>query len=78
VAFEHRKRHEVVRFDRRAKLTRDPHGAVERTTSGPVRELRPGRRKDHVVVRFDPPERHHPGEHPEQEHAWQVFDQAEA
>jgi hypothetical protein len=78
VAVERRKRHEMVRFDRRVKLTRDRHGAVERTTSSPVRELRSGRRKNHVVVRFDAPDRRQPGEHPEQEHAWQVFDQAEA
>jgi cellulose synthase/poly-beta-1,6-N-acetylglucosamine synthase-like glycosyltransferase len=77
-AFGRRKRHEVVRFDRRATLTRDRHGAVERTTTGPVRELRPGRRKDHVVVRFDAPQGHQFGEHAEQGHAWQVFDQAEA
>jgi hypothetical protein len=43
-----------------------------------VRELRPGRRKDHVVVRFDAPQGHQFGEHAEQGHAWQVFDQAEA
>jgi hypothetical protein len=67
-----------VRFDRRTMLTRDRHGAVERTTSGPVRELRPGRRKNHVVVRFDPPRGHQFGEHPEQEQPWQVFDRAEA
>jgi Glycosyl transferase family group 2 len=77
-AFERRKRHEVVRFDRRVTLTRDRHGAVERSTTGPVRELRQGRRKNHVVVRFDPPQGHQFGEHPEQAQAWQVFDQAEA
>jgi hypothetical protein len=77
-AFERRKRHEVVRFDRRIMLTRDRHGAVERTTTGPVRELRPGRRKNHLVVRFDPPQGHRFGEHPEQEQRWQIFDQAEA
>jgi len=76
-AFERRKRHEVVRFDRRTTLTRDRHGAVERTTTGPVRELRPGRGKNHVVVRFGPPQGHRFGEQPEQE-SWQVFDQAEA
>jgi cellulose synthase/poly-beta-1,6-N-acetylglucosamine synthase-like glycosyltransferase len=76
-AFERRKRHEVVRFDRRA-MSRDRHGAVERSTTGPVRELRPGRRKNHVVVRFDPPQGHQFGEHPEQEQSWQLIDQAEA
>jgi hypothetical protein len=76
-AFERRQRHEVVRFDRRA-MTRDRHGAVERSTTGPARELRPGRRKNHVVVRFDAPQGHQFGEHPEQEQPWQVFDQAEA
>jgi hypothetical protein len=76
-AFGRRKRHQVVRFDRRTTLTRDRHGAVERTASGPVRELRLGRRKNHVVVRFGPPQGHQFGEHPEQE-SWQVFDQAEA
>jgi hypothetical protein len=76
-AFGRRKRHEVVRFDRRTTLTRDRHGAVERTTSGPVRELHPGRRKNHLVVRFGPPQGHRFGEHSEEE-SWQVFDQAEA
>jgi hypothetical protein len=77
VAFERRKRHEVVRFDRRG-LTRDRHGAVERTATGPVRGLTQGRRKNHVVVRFDPPRGHQFGEHAEHEQPWQVFDQAEA
>lgn len=65
VAVERRKRHEVVRFERRVAA-----GAQ------PVRELRPGRRKNHVVVRFDAPHGHQFGEHSEP--AWQVFDQAEA
>ena len=77
VASERRKRHEVVRFERRG-LTRDGHGAGERTTTGPVRELRQGRRKSHMIVRFDSPQDHEFGEHSELEQAWQVFDQAEA
>jgi hypothetical protein len=77
-AHERRKRHEVVRFDRRATLTHDRHGAVERTTTGPVRELKQGRRKHHVVVRFDPPQGHRFGAPSEQEDTWHVFDHAEA
>ena len=67
-ASERRKRHEVVRFDPRTTLTRDRHGAVERDQR-PVRcaSCGPGRRKNHVVVRFGPPQGHRFGEHPEQE-----------
>jgi hypothetical protein len=43
-----------------------------------VRGLTQGRRKNHVVVRFDPPRGHQFGEHAEHEQPWQVFDQAEA
>jgi cellulose synthase/poly-beta-1,6-N-acetylglucosamine synthase-like glycosyltransferase len=77
---ERRKRHQVVRFDSRTALSRDRHGAVERTPNGPqpVRELKPGRRKNHVIVRFEPPHGHQFGERPGQEPAWQVYDQAEA
>jgi hypothetical protein len=42
----------------------------------PARELKPGRRKNHVVVRFDPPQGHQFGQHDAPE--WQVYDQAEA
>jgi cellulose synthase/poly-beta-1,6-N-acetylglucosamine synthase-like glycosyltransferase len=74
---ERRTRHQVVRFDRRTQLTRDEHGAVERVPNDAgVRELKAGRRKNHVVVRFDAPQGHSPGHSPEPE--WQVFDQAEA
>jgi len=75
VAVERRKQHQVVRFDRRAKLVRD---RVERVANGalPVRELKPGRNKNHMVVRFDPPQGHRFGEHDPPE--WQVYEQAEA
>jgi hypothetical protein len=73
---ERRMRHQVVRFDRRTVLSRDHHGALERTPNGAVRELRPGRRKAHVVVRFDPPQGHQFGQQPDPE--WQVYDRAEA
>jgi cellulose synthase/poly-beta-1,6-N-acetylglucosamine synthase-like glycosyltransferase len=78
VAVERRKHHQVVRFDRRTTLVRDRHGAVERVANGavPVRELTPGLRKNHVVVRFDPPQGHQFGQHDLPE--WQVYDQAEA
>jgi cellulose synthase/poly-beta-1,6-N-acetylglucosamine synthase-like glycosyltransferase len=77
-AVERRKQHQVVRFDRRAKMVRDRHVSAERLANGavPVRELKPGRNKNHVVVRFDPPQGHQFGEHDLPE--WQVFDQAEA
>jgi len=76
-ARERRNRHQVVRFDQRTMLTRDEHGAVERVPNDAgVRELKEGRRKDHVVVRFDPPAGRRLGHTPEPE--WQVFDQAEA
>ena len=45
-------------------------------TAEEPRELKEGRRKDHVVVRFDPPAGRRLGHTPEPE--WQVFDQAEA
>ena len=76
-ARERRNRHQVVRFDQRTMLTRDEHGAVERVPNDAgVRELKAGRRKNHVVVRFDPPAGRRLGHTPEPE--WQVFDQAEA
>jgi cellulose synthase/poly-beta-1,6-N-acetylglucosamine synthase-like glycosyltransferase len=57
------KPHRVVRFDRRpAPLPVAP--------PEPARDLVAGRPKNHVVVRFDPPEQHQP--------KWQVLDQAEA
>ena len=56
------KPHRVVRFDRRpAPLPVAP--------PEPVRVPAAGRPKNHVVVRFDPPEQHEPN--------WQVLDQAE-
>jgi cellulose synthase/poly-beta-1,6-N-acetylglucosamine synthase-like glycosyltransferase len=67
---ERRKRHQVVRFERRRE-----HRPLQ-----PVREVAHGRRKDHVVVRFAPP----PQGSPEPVHdtepdlAWQMFDEAEA
>jgi hypothetical protein len=59
---ERRKRHQVVRFDRRAP-------------AAPVGELRRGAAKDHVVVRF---EHSHQQPHPEPHAEWQLFGQAEA
>ena len=57
------KPHRVVRFDRRpAPLPVAP--------PEPMRVPAAGRPKNHVVVRFDPPEQHEP--------KWQVLDQAEA
>jgi cellulose synthase/poly-beta-1,6-N-acetylglucosamine synthase-like glycosyltransferase len=73
---ERRTRHRVVRFDRRVALSRDRHGALERTPNGAVRELKPGQRKAHVIVRFDPPQGHQFGQQPDPE--WQVYDRAEA
>jgi hypothetical protein len=40
-----------------------------------VRELRQGRRKNHVVVRF---EQAHDGSNAAEPDGWQLFDQAEA
>jgi cellulose synthase/poly-beta-1,6-N-acetylglucosamine synthase-like glycosyltransferase len=73
-----RKRHEVVWFGRRRVLTGERHRAVARDPHPqPVLELTPGGRKDHVVIRFDQPQGDKFGERPEQEPAWQVFDQVE-
>lgn len=80
---ERRERHQVVRFDRRTALTRDHHGAVERRPQEaahgpqPIHALKPGRRKHHVIVRFEPPTGHKFGEHPGQEPGWQVLERAE-
>jgi cellulose synthase/poly-beta-1,6-N-acetylglucosamine synthase-like glycosyltransferase len=66
---ERRKRHQMVRFDRRGE-----HRPLE-----PVRDLAHGRRKDHVVVRFAPPQgSREPIEETEPDLAWQMFDEAEA
>jgi hypothetical protein len=43
-----RQRHQVVRFDRRGPAP------VEPLELEPVRELRAGRTKEHVVVHFEP------------------------
>jgi len=75
-AVERRKEHQVVRFDRRTALVRDRLERVANAAGVPVRELKRGRRKNHVVVRFDPPQGHQFGEHDVPE--WQVYDQAEA
>ena len=80
------KNHEVVRFERR---TPEPvhHRVPERVGPvEPVRELRPGRRKHHVVVRFESTQRgtsdggqpRSAGPGAESDLAWQVFDQIEA
>jgi hypothetical protein len=61
-----------VRFDRRAPAASERHHAAHE--SQPVRELKPGRRKNHVVVRFEQPVGGQPGP----DTAWHVFDQAEA
>jgi cellulose synthase/poly-beta-1,6-N-acetylglucosamine synthase-like glycosyltransferase len=66
---ERRKRHQVVRFERRGT----GHG---RRSAEPIRDLARGRRKDHVIVRFDP-DRPRAIDH-EPEPAWQLFDEAEA
>jgi hypothetical protein len=64
-----RKRHQVVRFERRRE-----HRPVE-----PIRELAYGRRKDHLVVRFAPPTGSvEPVHETEPDLAWQMFDEAEA
>jgi cellulose synthase/poly-beta-1,6-N-acetylglucosamine synthase-like glycosyltransferase len=75
-----RRLHRFVRFDRGATLKRDRHGAGERLSRQaehgppPVGELRLGRRKHHVVVRFDQAHL----DPPEHEQEWHVLDQAEA
>jgi hypothetical protein len=66
---ERRKRHQVVRFDRRGTATAEHHPPAE-----PLRDLRRGRGKDHVVVRFAQPPHHEP--QPDAE--WHVFDRVEA
>ncbi|MEA2361614.1 MAG: hypothetical protein QOD71_759 [Thermoleophilaceae bacterium] len=72
---ERRKRHQVVRFERREPSRRRP--AEPPHEPQPVRELKPGRRKNHVIVRFEAPQAH--GPHPEPDAAsWQLFDQVEA
>jgi hypothetical protein len=72
---ERRKRHQVVRFERRTPAHAGP--AEQPHESHPVRELKPGRRKNHVIVRFGAPQGHEP--HPEPGAAeWQLFDQVEA
>jgi cellulose synthase/poly-beta-1,6-N-acetylglucosamine synthase-like glycosyltransferase len=70
---ERRKRHETVRFERRAPAA---HARRERKRHEPVRELAPGRRKDHVVVRFAPARDTNEPEG-ERELAWQMFGEAE-
>jgi hypothetical protein len=77
---DRRFRHQVVRFDRRIAFSRDRHGAVERAPNGPqpVRELKPGRRKNHVMVRFEPPQGHQFGQQPGPEPEWQLYDRVEA
>jgi hypothetical protein len=66
---ERRKRHQMVRFERRRE-----HRPLE-----PVREFAHGRRKDHVVVRFAPPQGSPvPVQDTEPDLAWQMFGEAEA
>jgi cellulose synthase/poly-beta-1,6-N-acetylglucosamine synthase-like glycosyltransferase len=71
---ERRKRHQAVRFERRGTATAERHQTGDHPPAEPVRELRRGGGKDHVVVRFEQP--HHPQPEPDAE--WQVFDQVEA
>ena len=75
-----RKRHQVVRFDRRIEVAAQQRRPDERRPDEPqpVRELKRGRRKNHVVVRFEPPQGHQFGQRPEPASEWQLFDQAEA
>jgi hypothetical protein len=71
---ERRKRHQVVRFERRGAGVAEHREAADHSAADPMRELRRGRGKDHVVVRFEQP--HHPRPEPEPE--WQIFDRVEA
>jgi len=71
---DRRKDHKVVRFDRRVPATAQHHDAGPHAPAEPVRELRRGRGKHHVIVRFGAPT----GQHPEPDVQWQLFDQAEA
>jgi hypothetical protein len=59
---DRRKRHQVVRFDRRALAPAAP------TELEPVRELRAGRSKEHVIVHFEPKPRDE----------WEVLNEVEA
>jgi hypothetical protein len=63
---DRRKRHQVVRFDRRGPAPVTP------LQLEPVRELRAGRTKEHVVVHFEakPHGRRDPG--------WEVLNEVEA
>jgi hypothetical protein len=61
-----RKRHQVVRFDRRGPAP------VEPLHLEPVRELRSGRTGEHVIVHFEP-KRHRAGD-PD----WEVLNEVEA
>jgi cellulose synthase/poly-beta-1,6-N-acetylglucosamine synthase-like glycosyltransferase len=70
---ERRRQHQMVRFERRAPAK------PRRDHQPPVRELAPGRRKDHVVVRFAQTQRtRQPVGDSEPDLAWQMFGEAEA
>jgi cellulose synthase/poly-beta-1,6-N-acetylglucosamine synthase-like glycosyltransferase len=68
---DRRKEHKVVRFERRGD-----HARRERRRAEPVRDLAPGRHKDHVIVRFEPAQTTPVDTQPEL--AWQLFGEAEA
>jgi cellulose synthase/poly-beta-1,6-N-acetylglucosamine synthase-like glycosyltransferase len=73
---ERRRRHEVVRFERRASAAQQ---RGDHRPHQPVREVAAGRRKNHVVVRFAPA--HEGREQPagtEPDLVWQMFDEVEA
>jgi hypothetical protein len=75
-----RRLHQVVRFDRRIEVAAEQRRPDERRPDDPqpVRELKRGLRKHHVVVRFQPPQGHQFGQRPESASEWQLYDQAEA
>jgi cellulose synthase/poly-beta-1,6-N-acetylglucosamine synthase-like glycosyltransferase len=77
---ERRRLHQVVRFDRRIAVAAEQHRSDERRPDEPqpVRELKRGFRKHHVIVRFDPPRGHQFGQRPGSAPEWQLYDQAEA
>ena len=75
-----RRLHQVVRFDRLIEVAAQQRRPAERRPDEPqpVRELKRGLRKHHVVVRFQPPQGHQFGQRPESASEWQLYDQAEA
>jgi cellulose synthase/poly-beta-1,6-N-acetylglucosamine synthase-like glycosyltransferase len=75
-----RRLHQVVRFDRRIEVAAEQRRPDQRRPDEPqpVRDLKRGLRKHHVVVRFQPPQGHQFGQRPESASEWQLYDQAEA